>query len=70
MKTFIKRRYRLVVVDVVIKFVIYQSSPNLVFTTALFCPQAELDRTILLNFIQLRSDYKSGKLANCLKGLS
>ncbi|XP_048486258.1 exocyst complex component 5 [Plutella xylostella] len=31
---------------------------------------AELDRTILLNFIQLRSDYKSQKLANCLKGLS
>ncbi|XP_053613847.1 exocyst complex component 5 [Plodia interpunctella] len=31
---------------------------------------AELDRSILLNFIQLRSDYKSHKLASFLKGLS
>ncbi|KAM3956558.1 exocyst complex component Sec10 [Aphomia sociella] len=31
---------------------------------------AELDRSILLNFIQLRSDYKSHKLSSFLKGLS
>ncbi|XP_066993892.1 exocyst complex component 5 isoform X2 [Anabrus simplex] len=31
---------------------------------------AGLDRSILLNFIQLRSDYKTQKLANCLKGLA
>ncbi|XP_013184275.1 exocyst complex component 5 [Amyelois transitella] len=31
---------------------------------------AELDRSILLNFVQLRSDYKSHKLASFLKGLS
>lgn len=30
---------------------------------------AELDRSILLNFIQLRTDYKSQKLANFLKAL-
>ncbi|EZA55921.1 hypothetical protein DMN91_010626 [Ooceraea biroi] len=29
-----------------------------------------LDRTVLLNFIQLRTDYKTQKLANCLKGLA
>lgn len=32
--------------------------------------QAGLDRSILLNFIQLRSDYKTQKLANSLKGLA
>ncbi|XP_049877648.1 exocyst complex component 5 [Pectinophora gossypiella] len=31
---------------------------------------AELDHSILLNFIQLRSDYKSHKLASFLKGLA
>ncbi|XP_061721862.1 exocyst complex component 5 [Cydia pomonella] len=31
---------------------------------------AELDHSILLNFIQLRSDYKSHKLSSFLKGLS
>ncbi|KAI5643086.1 exocyst complex component sec10 domain-containing protein [Phthorimaea operculella] len=31
---------------------------------------AELDHSILLNFIQLRSDYKSNKLAGFLKGLA
>ncbi|KAK7869410.1 hypothetical protein R5R35_000706 [Gryllus longicercus] len=31
---------------------------------------AGLDRSILLNFIQLRNDYKTQKLANCLKGLA
>ncbi|CAH2045399.1 unnamed protein product, partial [Iphiclides podalirius] len=31
---------------------------------------AELDQSILHNFIQLRSDYKSHKLSNFLKGLS
>ncbi|XP_026314909.1 exocyst complex component 5 [Hyposmocoma kahamanoa] len=31
---------------------------------------AELDHSILLNFIQLRSDYKSHKLGSFLKGLS
>ncbi|XP_015590995.1 exocyst complex component 5 [Cephus cinctus] len=31
---------------------------------------AMLDRSILINFIQLRSDYKTQKLANSLKGLS
>ncbi|CAF4911660.1 unnamed protein product [Pieris macdunnoughi] len=31
---------------------------------------AELDRSVLLNFIQLRADYKSHKLATFLKGLS
>lgn len=31
---------------------------------------ADLDRSILLSFIQLRTDYKSQKLANCLKGLA
>ncbi|XP_024882406.1 exocyst complex component 5, partial [Temnothorax curvispinosus] len=29
-----------------------------------------LDRTVLLNFIQLRTDYKTQKLANCLKGIT
>lgn len=29
-----------------------------------------LDRSVLLNFIQLRTDYKTQKLANCLKGLT
>lgn len=32
--------------------------------------QAELDQSILHNFIQLRSDYKSHKLSTFLKGLS
>lgn len=32
--------------------------------------QAGLDRTILLNFIQLRSDYKTQKLANSLRGFA
>jgi len=32
--------------------------------------QAGLDRSILLNFIQLRSDYKTQKLAVSLKGLA
>lgn len=32
--------------------------------------QMTLDRTVLLNFIQLRTDYKTQKLANCLKGLA
>ncbi|KAG8247195.1 Exocyst complex component 5 [Homalodisca vitripennis] len=31
---------------------------------------AGLDRSILLNFIQLRSDYKTQKLASSLKGLA
>ncbi|KAF7385575.1 hypothetical protein HZH68_014005 [Vespula germanica] len=31
---------------------------------------AVLDRSVLLNFIQLRTDYKTQKLANCLKGLA
>ncbi|XP_041969996.1 exocyst complex component 5 [Aricia agestis] len=31
---------------------------------------AELDHSILLNFIQLRSDYKTHKLSNFLKGLT
>lgn len=31
---------------------------------------AGLERSILLNFIQLRNDYKTQKLANCLKGLA
>lgn len=31
---------------------------------------ATLDRNVLLNFIQLRTDYKTQKLANCLKGLA
>lgn len=31
---------------------------------------AMLDRSILINFIQLRTDYKTQKLANCLKGLA
>ncbi|XP_033337221.1 exocyst complex component Sec10 [Megalopta genalis] len=31
---------------------------------------ATLDRNVLVNFIQLRSDYKTQKLANCLKGLA
>ncbi|XP_012272087.1 exocyst complex component 5 [Orussus abietinus] len=30
---------------------------------------AMLDRSILVNFIQLRTDYKTQKLASCLKGL-
>lgn len=32
--------------------------------------QATLDRNVLVNFIQLRTDYKTQKLANCLKGLA
>ncbi|KOX77029.1 Exocyst complex component 5, partial [Melipona quadrifasciata] len=31
---------------------------------------ATLDRNVLVNFIQLRTDYKTQKLANCLKGLA
>ncbi|PBC29100.1 Exocyst complex component [Apis cerana cerana] len=31
---------------------------------------ATLDRNVLINFIQLRTDYKTQKLANCLKGLA
>ncbi|KAF7384399.1 hypothetical protein HZH66_012649 [Vespula vulgaris] len=31
---------------------------------------AVLDRSVLLNFIQLRTDHKTQKLANCLKGLA
>ncbi|XP_017767696.1 PREDICTED: exocyst complex component 5 [Eufriesea mexicana] len=31
---------------------------------------ATLDRNVLVNFIQLRADYKTQKLANCLKGLA
>ncbi|KOC59711.1 Exocyst complex component 5 [Habropoda laboriosa] len=31
---------------------------------------ATLDRSVLVNFIQLRTDYKTQKLANCLKGLA
>lgn len=31
---------------------------------------ATLERSVLLNFIQLRTDYKTQKLANCLKGLT
>ncbi|XP_012254830.1 exocyst complex component 5 [Athalia rosae] len=31
---------------------------------------AMLERSVLINFIQLRTDYKTQKLANCLKGLA
>jgi len=43
-------------------------STALSMITLLF--QAGLDRSILLNFIQLRSDYKTQKLAISLKGLA
>lgn len=31
--------------------------------------QIELDKSVVLNFIQLRSDYKTIKITNSLKGI-
>jgi exocyst complex component 5 len=51
------------------QLVIYLKNLNSI-SDAGFLFQAGLDRSILLNFIQLRSDYKTQKLANSLKGLA
>lgn len=36
----------------------------------IFCLQNYLDKSVVLNFIQLRSDYKTIKITNALKGIS
>lgn len=32
--------------------------------------QSSLDKSVVINFIQLRSDYKTIKLSNALKGIT
>lgn len=41
-----------------------------VFFGHFFLLQNNLDKSVVLNFIQLRSDYKTIKISNSLKGIS